>query len=348
MGNSGGTDQNNTLFMSNRWAKSLYTGYGLVKQRVFMQLLQQCKEQILAVGNGFPMDRFDFLKTPDQTLPLALDISKISHYNNYYLVRKHIKEMCTSPVHIYSDPTFKSRQYHPAQPLFLQHKPDANGIVWVRMRKEIAELLLHVDTKKISEHGRTRIAPKQYTSFDRNVIDRSSSKYMYPLYTMICSWAGNKGVTVTMDELRARLQVEDKYKDTHNLIRFVLRHIQKELDIFGKYCFNFTTIKTGRTITGIQFKIWENKKAADLDHIWLQIQRALRQELPYFMRITDDQREELNYLFTGNYDLDAVYRKLHYVHKLLVKKKENNERTNDVFAYLLIAIHNDFPPDPPT
>ena len=128
--------------------------------------------------------------------------------------------------------------------------------------------------------------------------------------------------------------------------KFVLKHVQKILEIQGQYCFNYKLVKEGRTVKSLVFKVFKNKAKFDYNHIWLKIQRALTQELPYFAKFTEEQREQFNYLLTGKYDLDQVYTKLKHIHTTIVKKKTLGEKIHNHFAYTLQSLQREFePPD---
>ena len=103
-------------------------------------------------------------------------------------------------------------------------------------------------------------------------------------------------------------------------------------------------MKTGRTVKSVTFKIFANKVQFDYNHVWLKIQRALTQELPYYMQFTEQQRAETNYLLTGKYDLDEVYTKLKHIHTALVKKQAAGQKVHSRFAYFIQALHRDYPP----
>lgn len=335
--------------MSNRWYRTVYTGYGRIKQKIFLQILQQCQEYISAVmnykGYGDPLKQFNFLKSAND-LELPLDMSKICHYNNYFQVRTALQEMSRDPIDIYFDPTFKKKEYVTAPLLNCMEPFEKGKIVRLRIKKSIVELLLHVDRKK-EKDPKTKEeiwVPKQYCEFDRDTLKHTSTKYMWPLYTMICSWASKGGFTMDVAELRTLLQVEEKYKGFDNLNRFVLQHVEKELQIFGLYNFSFLPIKKGRDIVAVQFKVFKSKNEINTTHAWMKFQKALNEDLPYFARLTYEQREWFNYLLTSKYSIDEATNKLHHVHKALIKRREGGQKTYSIFDYTIKAFQNDFPP----
>jgi plasmid replication initiation protein len=328
-------DKRPLLFIGNRWVNTIYSNYGVIKQRILLQIIEALQNDIKKVMRGKRVS--DYNIPSGQDVYLHLDMSKIVHYNNYHWVRKAVKEMSMQSIQIYNDPTFKSEIYLRDTLLNGFELTKEKKVIALRLKKGIAELLLHVD------FSRTKNRALQYTKFDPFTVTHSSSKYMYPLYTMICSYAEKGGFTIGIDELRTRLQVEEKYRGFDNFHRFVLKHIQKELQIFGSYGYNFTLVKTGKVVKKIVFKIFANKKY-DHNHVWLRIQRALNDELPYYARFTPEQREQTNYLLTGKFDLDQVLTKLQHIHKALVKRKDQGDQVRNAFAYFIRSLHEQFPP----
>lgn len=330
------------LFISNRWVNTIYTDYGVVKQKILLQIIEQLQEKIIKVMRGTRVSSFGIL--PGQEILIDLDMSRIYKYNNYHQVRKAIKQMSDNAIKIYNDPSFKTNIYYMA-PLLSGYEPTKEKrIVQVAIKKNIAELLLFVDYGP-SKKKQGEYVAKQFTPLDVNSLQALTSKYYFPIYTMMASWATTGGFTIDIEELRERLQVEEKYKGFDNFHRYVLKHVQKEMQISANYSFNFTLIKTGKVVKKIAFKIFSNAKQ-DPNHAWLKIYRALNEELPYFMKFTEEQRAQFNYLLTGKYDLEAVHKKLQYIHSFLVKKKQQLQPVPGprIFLYTLEAIEKDFPP----
>lgn len=339
-------DKRKLLFISNRWINTAYSGYGIIKQRILLEVLHQLQDRISMVMNGKTVASFNML--PGYCYPVDIDMSNIVHFNNYHQVRKSVKQMCSTPIQIYNDPSYKQPIYF-SEPLFNSSEPGTEKkILKIFIRKEIMELLLHVKYERTKESAK-KVA-QQYTSFDKTVINRLMQKgvmcrYTYPLYTMICSYANKGGFTIDVDQFRRRLDVEAKYKGFDNMHRFVIKHVQKELEVSGDYKFNYTLVKNGRTVKQIIFKVISNKKY-DPNHAYVRIVQALTTELPYFARLTEHQRETFNYLLNGDHDLDEVLKKVHKIHDNLVKRKQEGREVLAValMAYIRKSLHEQFPP----
>lgn len=326
------TDQRPLLFIGNRWVNTIYNNYGRTKQKILLQILEELQPDIERSRRG---SRPVIPHVPE--ICINLDMSKIIHYNNYYQVRKAVKEMSEQPINIYNDISFK-KQIYVERPLLCGFEATSNNkIITLRFKRSTIELLTHVD------FNRTKNKAFQYTKFDPFTIRQSSTKYMHPLYQLICSYSEKGGFTMGIDELRTQLQVEEKYKGFDNFHRFVLKHVQKELQIFGAYGYNFSLVKEGKVVKKVVFKIFSNKKY-DPNHVWVRLQRALTEDLPYFVRFNEEQLEQFNYLLTGKHDLDQVLTKFQHIHKALVKRKDSGDKVNNPFSYTIKAIREQFPP----
>lgn len=326
------------LCLSNRWVNSIYSGYGILKQRIFLQIIEQLQAPIHAVMKGARIK--DLKIWDDKYLHLQIDMSKISHYNNYFYVRKAIREMVKQPIQIYNDPLFKQQIFQEQTLLSGSSTKVAGKIAHIRINRDVAEMLVHIMYGPVKSG---KVSAYQFTAFDKDTCRNSSSKYMMPLYMKICSYAERGGFTISTEQLRKELAVEEKYSGFDNFNRFILQHVQKELTIFGQYCFNFSVKKTGKSVTQIVFKIFENKQQVDKNHHWLRIQKMF-DTLPQFRPFTYEQREQFNYLLTYTYDLQEVARKFEDVHKALVRWKEQGQARRSPFAYTRKSIYEIFPP----
>ncbi len=312
-------DKRPLLFMGNRWVNTIYTRYGTIKQRILLQILENklIQTSIAQVMNGRRVEEFNF--APGKDIAITVDLSKISKYNNYHQVRKALEQMSKDPIRIYDDPTFKKQVYQ-ERPLIAgyDHTPGKKEvIIWVS--SDVAKMLIYVDYQRERKNGKDPHA-YQFTGFDAFTLRNTDKtcKYVWPLYTMICSYKERGWFEISVEDLRRRLQLDETYKGWHEVNRRILKHVQQLFNIAGGYSFNFKGEKTGRDVTKVVFKVFKNTKF-DPNHIWLKITRALTEELPYYMRFTELQQEKLNYLLDEKkYDLHKVYDKLQKVHKYLV------------------------------
>ncbi len=335
-------DKRELLFISNRWVNTIYSGYGIIKQRILLEIFRELQPQIEPIRKGKArVSDYNLGKDPI----INLDMSKIVSYNNYHIVRQYLAEMSVQPIQLYSDPEYSQPLYQPTPLLNGFDRTDKARMVQLRVKRNIAELLLHID------YGWNKAANKKsafhYTGFDAYTIREAGCRYVHPLYTMMCSYT-QKMFRIKVKDLRLRLDVEEKYKGFDNLHRFVIKPVQQLLKIYGLYGFNYELHKDGgKDIDSITFKVFKNNPATGA-HSWKKIKELFEGDnaLPFFARMSPEDVEQFNYLLDedSKYDLVAVYNKMVNVHKQMIRKRENNSAIPKPFAYLWRSIVEKFPP----
>ncbi len=332
------------LSMSNRWTRSIYTGYSAVKHRIFLEILEHFQPYINSIMNG---GKSDLSKVP----AIMLDMSKIAGHNNYAYVRQALTEMTTQDIFIYDDTSFKGEIYRKCPLINGFDRTEEKRIVRIRMNKSIAQLLLHIDYKQ-SKRAPFEWRPEQYTQFDKETVRTSHNKYMFAMYTFISSWAERGGTLqpVPVEKLRQMLCVEEKYKGFDALNQNILKPLKGELDRIGRYSFNYSCEKAGKKVKAVNFKVYKNKELWDQDDTWVKICKMLDGNgCPHFAHFKSDERQEFMYLVNGSYDLDLVKNKLQHIHDQIEKNKNNPNPDKRVarerkFIYTFSIIRRDFPP----
>ena len=162
------------------------------------------------------------------------------------------------------------------------------------------------------------------------------------------SYAKKGALSITVKELRKWLQLTDKYKNFNDLQEYVIKYVQQLMKASGDYCFNYGLNydeRDKRKVHSITFKIFKNGEKYDYNHPFLKIQRLLDEEKKWFMRFTEEEREQLNYVLNGSYDLEAVYKKLSYIHDVIEKAEPvKTQRKTNKYRYTIDILHKDFPP----
>lgn len=342
------------LLLSNRWIHTIYSGYGKIKQRIFLEILEQVQKDCWAHYNGNKIQ-------VNSDILLKLDMSRVNKYhirgyNNYHQVRKAVTGMIEHDVQIFVDPDYRKlnedveerkKQYLPAALIKGVRPTKDKKILELLIDRKVYELLCHVDYKpKKQKPGQW--GPQQFSYIEKETCTRSGTKYMMPLYMLLCGYSEKGGYNCTLNEFRSRLQIGEKYKG-FDAVSKLLQGLQKEMEIVGaKWSFNYTPVKTGKkTVTGLQFKIFANKTAYNANDSWLKLVRALEgDKMPYFAMLTEDQRETFYYLLNSKYDLNEVYQKLDKVHDALEKLKQSGQKLNNqrVFSYINTSFNEKFPP----
>ena len=103
-------------------------------------------------------------------------------------------------------------------------------------------------------------------------------------------------MTISIDELKKRFKIEDKYKNKPtNFIKKVIVRAKQELDEKAPYSFDFVVLKTGRKITAIKFLPYRIPENEDVE---LETKKLKKQVSPNFylpLEITRYLQEKFNF-----------------------------------------------------
>ena len=103
---------------------------------------------------------------------------------------------------------------------------------------------------------------EKFTRYKLGNIIHLRSSYSIRMYELLKSYEGLTERTFTLDDLRKKLGLEDKYPKWINFRQRVLDHAQKELKDKTDITFTYEAIKKGRSVYKVKFKIQSNSKAA--------------------------------------------------------------------------------------
>jgi len=99
---------------------------------------------------------------------------------------------------------------------------------------------------------------QNFTQFELENILAFKSRFSIRLYEFLKSYLYMHEKEFTLDELKELLLIETKYKLFKDFKKYVLNKILSEINDYTDLDITYETIKTGRKVTGILFKI--NKK----------------------------------------------------------------------------------------
>ena len=101
---------------------------------------------------------------------------------------------------------------------------------------------------------------EKFTRYKLGNIIHLRSSYSIRVYELLKSYQGLTERTFSLDDLKSKLGVDDKYPRWINFRQRVLDHAQKELEEKTDIIFSYETIKKGRSIDKVKFKIKSNPK----------------------------------------------------------------------------------------
>ena len=102
---------------------------------------------------------------------------------------------------------------------------------------------------------------EQFTRYALSAVINMSNSYAIRIYEHFAQWRGTKQeITITVDELKSVLQIEDKYPLFADLKRWVIEKAIQEINEATDLKASYTTRKTGRKVSHIIFKFREKPK----------------------------------------------------------------------------------------
>lgn len=143
------------------------------------------------------------------------------------------------------------------------HIPEAEGLLKVCMMSS---------TRYVKGSGRIaiRIDPEirpylfklksNFTQIGFYVVMTLKSKYAKRIYEMLSQFRNKKAMHVSVEELRTRLGLTDKYLSWTNFVDKVLSVAEQELKEHGDLYFTYTAKKEGRRFTHLTFHIRKASK----------------------------------------------------------------------------------------
>lgn len=96
-----------------------------------------------------------------------------------------------------------------------------------------------------------------FTQYQLSTVLTMKSKYSIRLYELFRSYAYKGGCTISIDNLRKMLCLQDKYQSYSDLKKYVLLIAQREINEYSDINIEFTTKREGRTIAVLYFTITE-------------------------------------------------------------------------------------------
>ena len=149
--------------------------------------------------------------------------------------------------------------------LALKHKR-VQIIKYVNGHKRVTETgwiqdASYIDTQGVIEFRFTEaIIPylsnlKEYTRFRLGDFAGLSSQYAIRLLELVLSWGHTGKYIETLDELRQKFCIVDKYPQLHNLRNRVLNPALEQINEKTPYTIKAKEIKSGRRVTGFVFNL---------------------------------------------------------------------------------------------
>jgi len=206
-----------------------------------------------------------------------------------------------------------------------------SGIIEIEIDKRVAKLLIDIEQNKVGQ-------PVNYTRYVYEIAQNATNKYTSRIYKLICSWRKKGGFTISLDEFRKWIGIEDKYKYYTDIKKNILIPVQEELFEKADCWFNcnseeFVT-KQGHSITHLNFKIITPELIEEEEKRRDYIFHLLRTHFKFEDRHIDQIRP----LFQKAKTVDILMK----ITALREYYLDNITKIADVTGYVIKSLQNEF------
>jgi len=192
---------------------------------------------------------------------------------------------------------------------------------------------------------------KNYTLFDVSIAKKLKSKYSRYIYEMLCRWRDTRFMKISVEQLKACLGLIDfktgkeKYTEFGLFATKILDPAKKDINENTDITFDYTTKKTSRKITGLEFEeyLLISKYSKRLYEMLSQFKKQHEKDLKIgvqvekecIMHISVRKLKEIFGLIDLETDKDTYSDFFMFVQNFLEPaRKEINENTNINFEYV--------------
>jgi hypothetical protein len=315
--------------------------FSVLQKRILTKIISKLQREISLLQQGAELEHLElFKKFHDNsgTIELKFLLSEfIRDECNYAHFKKAISQLRASSTSTFKIvlPAVKSKKAKkPEEELILTGLIDRAGItkyardITISLHKAAAVELLKVD------NGLTVIA--------ENVMYQTNNKYTQKIYELICQWKDIGVLSLSVEKFRELLVLEKKYPGTKELIRKVIRFPEKELKAIGDVFFDFGVTKRGNIITHFNFiiKTRANLKA-ESEHMILVREDTINLLRQHFGFKTH-HFEEIKEILGVPENIPGIRSKLTELALLSADKKQHNQPVNNLPAWTIASIKNEF------
>jgi plasmid replication initiation protein len=220
------------IIISNKIVRSSHK-LSLIQQKIFFQAVRGLQEK-----ENYKDDR-------SRTVELNIaDLKKegaIKDSNIYQIVEDETANIGRLDLFIKYTPENVKRIF------FLATIEAKNGILSVKFTKDAMPYLIELK--------------RNFTLYPMDQLMAMRSTYGLRFYQMLFSFADTGYMTITVNELRERLQLQDKYENFTHFRRYVLKQAQKDIHQNTNLRFSWSEFKQGRRIHRLYFEIFTKDKA---------------------------------------------------------------------------------------
>ena len=306
--------------------------YTVIQKRILTKIIAKLQREMVSLEKGINIGQLDLFKTNNDSVELSFLLNDlVKNSNNYAVVKEALKKLRNIDIEIVL-PEVREKK----------NKPRDEEIVLTGLI-ERAVIRKHERTVKITMHKATALelikVSHGLTYFAEEVMYLSNNSYTQKIYEIICHWKSKDVYTITVDEFRKLVAIEDKYPQTKLLIRDIIKPAQKELLKIGDVYFVFTATKKGNTITAFNFIIKTRFKDAEENARLTLLRDDTIHILKKGLGFNEPQIKEILVLVSN---LETVIRVHEKITTLWVKLFNKEKVVENVPAWVIASLKNEF------
>lgn len=293
----------------------------LMQSKIFAYIMLQLQEPIQAHMNGATINQLD-LFAKDDCIKIPIHIKDLNvDASNYRHVKQAIRDLASVVVAVpyrnaegigHERITGLIRADIPIQ-------ATGSSKVIIEIEKKVAEVLINIDKN-------TENKPINFTSYFFEIVAGSKSQYTGRLYPLIASWRKKGAFSISMDDLKTLLSIENKYDRFFDFKKKVLDPVQQDLYEKSDCWFNcntkgFKTVEKGKII--LNFKVITPEFKSERDK---QCESTLYMLKNY--HLNEDQLNEIrSILFNYELDLNLFRKRVIEIDDFIANNNQNQEKS---------------------
>lgn len=315
--------------------------FSVLQKRILTKIISKLQREISLLENGAEFRQLELFKNSNDdsdTIKLKFLLNEfVKDGNNYAQFKKAINQLRAFNVEIFQIvlPAVKSKKAKkPEEELIL------TGLIERAVIKKYARDIT-ISLHKATAMELIKVA-NGLTVFAEDVMYKTNNKYTQKIYELICQWKDIGVYTLTIFKFRELLVLENKYPETKDLIKKVIRPSEKNLKEIGDVFFDLSVTKRGNVITHFNFiiktKAILKKQSEHLIIVKEDTINLLRQHFGFKVHHLDQIKEILNDLN----NLPGLRSKITELALISADRKQSCQPIINIPAWTIASIKKEF------
>ena len=320
---------NDFILQPNRITNAQYD-YSLIQEKLLNYVIFNLQN---AIQKSFKNEDFGQLTiwkatTTDNEINIKIPLREITSAPNYIKVKKALEQLAGIVVKIPTDrETIKITGLLAAE---VPKTPNYRSIIDIYIRRSVAKWLIEID-KDLS--GK----PIHWTYFMYQVTQNSSCKYTAKIYKKLCSWRQKGGFTISLEQFREWLCIENKYKSFSDIKKNILIPVQHDLTDKADLWFNCKAkyfVRKQNNVKYLNFKIITHELQESEDKLKDHIIYLLKTHFKFQSRNIEQIRPIFDYAVPSTI--------INKINDLYQYYQSNSNQISNITGYVIKSLFSEF------